>query len=76
MVEKAPQCKFVDGDAGVKCNQIRGLQALKEDNGNAFGVKELQQIMCGSTVNNGCRAYKSLNELGKKSDFVKAVARV
>jgi hypothetical protein len=75
MIEKAPQCKFIDESAGVKCNQVKALAALKAAFENAFGIKELREIMCdGSVTNKDCLAYRNLEESGNKSDFAKATA--
>lgn len=65
------QCRFKNGENSIQCNLVKGLLALREQTEKVFSVKELQEIMCGSTVNDDCPAFKSLKELGKRSDFAK-----
>lgn len=65
------QCRFMQGEKGIQCNMIKGLNALKQEFGDMFSVKELKSIVCESNNNDDCPAFRRIKELGARSEFAK-----
>jgi hypothetical protein len=63
------QCKFIEGEKGVQCNRVKGLTALRQQFGDMFSVNELKKLMCESSKNGDCPAFKRNEELGKRSEY-------
>jgi len=68
------QCKFRNGENNFQCNPVKGLRVLKEQTGDVFSVGELKQIMCESSSNGDCPAFRSLSNLGRKSEYARLIA--